>query len=206
MASSAVLPPGTGDTLAGWAPSWRLLNQKGGVGKTTVTLGLAHGRLRAQRRVLVVDLDPQASATWALGVEPAEAGGDVGPSDRRIACRRRRRCRRRGGAGLEQGRPRPRQPLQHVEQGDAARLRRALATLQHSFDAVLLDCSTSLGNLIEARFRRSSAALLVVEPTALSLRGIGAVADAVDEVWDEPNPDLELSGVVVNKYRPGRRG
>ena len=42
-------------------------------------------------------------------------------------------------------------------------------------------------------------ALIVVEPAALGLRGIGAVADAIDEVWNSHNPDLELGGVIVNK-------
>jgi cellulose biosynthesis protein BcsQ len=42
-------------------------------------------------------------------------------------------------------------------------------------------------------------ALIVVEPAALGLRGIGAVADAIDEVWTEHNTDLELAGVIVNK-------
>ena len=49
-----------------------LLNQKGGVGKTTVTLGLASAAASAGHRVLVVDLDPQASSTWVLGVDPTE--------------------------------------------------------------------------------------------------------------------------------------
>ena len=49
-----------------------LVNQKGGVGKTTVTLGLASAAQAAGNRVLVVDLDPQASSSWVLGVEPAE--------------------------------------------------------------------------------------------------------------------------------------
>ena len=44
-----------------------LLNQKGGVGKTTVTLGLASAAAQAGHRVLVVDLDPQGSSTWVLG-------------------------------------------------------------------------------------------------------------------------------------------
>ncbi|MGZ4740982.1 MAG: ParA family protein, partial [Ilumatobacteraceae bacterium] len=48
-----------------------LLNQKGGVGKTTVTLGLASAAAHAGHRVLVVDLDPQGSSTWVLGHDPA---------------------------------------------------------------------------------------------------------------------------------------
>ena len=49
-----------------------LLNQKGGVGKTTVTLGLASAAAHAGHRVLVVDLDPQGSSTWVLGHDPAD--------------------------------------------------------------------------------------------------------------------------------------
>ncbi|HWC68300.1 MAG TPA: ParA family protein, partial [Acidimicrobiales bacterium] len=49
-----------------------MINQKGGVGKTTVTLGVASAAQAAGHRVLVVDLDPQGSATWVLGLDPAE--------------------------------------------------------------------------------------------------------------------------------------
>jgi chromosome partitioning protein len=49
-----------------------LLNQKGGVGKTTVTLGLASAAAQAGHRVLVVDLDPQGSSTWVLGHDPTD--------------------------------------------------------------------------------------------------------------------------------------
>src|SRR5262249_24617166 len=52
------------------APTVALVNEKGGVGKTAVTLGLASAAWAADDRVLVVDLDPQGAATWMLGVEP----------------------------------------------------------------------------------------------------------------------------------------
>ena len=77
-AATCGIPPGSGCHQP--CPVWHdgpmgrvavLLNQKGGVGKTTVTLGLASAAARAGRQVLVVDLDPQGSSTWVLGHDPA---------------------------------------------------------------------------------------------------------------------------------------
>ena len=53
-----------------------ILNQKGGVGKTTVTLGLVSAAAAARKKVLVVDLDPQASATWVLGHDAEPDGAE----------------------------------------------------------------------------------------------------------------------------------
>ena len=55
-----------------------VLNQKGGVGKTTVTLGLAAAAAHAQRRVLVIDLDPQGSTSWVLAADPHTVYDDDG--------------------------------------------------------------------------------------------------------------------------------
>ncbi|MBI4884080.1 MAG: ParA family protein [Actinobacteria bacterium] len=174
-----------------------VLNQKGGVGKTTVTLGFASAAAAAGHRVLVVDLDPQASSTWVLGVDPAEvetstaevlvrssaekamvpsAWGDdvwVLPASHRLTAR-------------DHG-------------GNPARLGEALAEVSDQFHAVLVDCPPSLGALTTAGLTAADHAVIVVEPSALSLRGIGAVADLVDEVWDAYNAELELTGVIVNK-------
>ena len=76
---------------------------------------------------------------------------------------------------------------------------RSLAEVSDQFHAVLIDCPPSLGALSTAGLAAADHAVIVVEPAALSLRGIGPVADLVDQVWDDWNNDLELTGVIVNK-------
>lgn len=173
-----------------------LLNQKGGVGKTTVTLGLASAAAQAGDRILVVDLDPQGSSTWVLGYDPMAdepSTADVLAGPRVPANILMSKW------GLEVDLVPSSRNLQDHEAGKPKRLRRALRHVAADYDAVLIDCPPSLGNLTMSGLIAADLALVVVEPAALGLRGIGAVADAIDEVWDSHNPDLELAGVIVNK-------
>lgn len=175
-----------------------ILNQKGGVGKTTVTLGLASAAAASGRRVLVVDLDPQASSSWVLGVEPETLTYSVADL-------------------LETGGPRLKQVivpsawgpevdvvpavagLQGHETGTSKRLRKQLDGVADQYDAILIDCPPSLGNLTRSALTAAGHAVIVVEPSALGLRGIGGVADLIDDVWDATNADLELAGVILNR-------
>ena len=176
-----------------------LLNQKGGVGKTTATLGLASAAAQAGYRVLVVDLDPQGSSTWVLGHDPLAdqpsvadiLGPDRGPLTVLMS---------HWGLEVDLIASSPR--LQDHEAGKPKRLRRALRQVADDYDAVLIDCPPSLGNLTMSGLIAANQALIVVEPAALGLRGIGAVADAIDEVWNAHNTDLALAGVIVNKVPP----
>jgi cellulose biosynthesis protein BcsQ len=177
-----------------------VVNQKGGVGKTTVTLGLASAALAAGASVLVVDLDPQASSTWVLGLDPADLDRTtaevLGRSSAADAIRPSA-----WGAGVDvlpaSGR------LQAREHGaGSSKLRAALDAVAGSYDAVLVDCPPSLGGLTANALTAARHALMVVEPSALSLRGLGALADLVDEVWGGGNADLDLAGVIVNKVPP----
>lgn len=173
-----------------------LLNQKGGVGKTTVTLGLASAAAAVGHRVLVVDLDPQASSTWVLGVDPetievstAEVLGKASPQSAVYESTWSEHIHLMPASNR----------LQAREQGRPGRLRAALEQLAEHYDAVLIDCPPSLGNLTTSGLTAADHAVIVVEPSALGLRGISAVADVIDQVWDDHNGALELAGVIVNK-------
>ena len=120
------------------------VNQKGGVGKTSVTLGMASAAWAAGHQVAVVDLDPQGSATWVLGLDPAE----VEQSTAEVV------LAGRAGAAAKAMVPSawgedvlvlPASPrLQPLEAGDgrdpAHRLRRSLAGVEDLVDLVLVDC------------------------------------------------------------------
>jgi chromosome partitioning protein len=182
-----------------------MVNQKGGVGKTTVTLGLASAAMSAGHRALVVDLDPQASSTWVLGGDPSTADPSVAELLTDRSPRTAIRAVRPSGWGDGVDLLPSSNGLRHADPSgrpELSRLRRALAGLAEDYDAVLVDCPPSLGPLTIAGLTTADLAVIVVEPSALGLRGISAVADAIDGVWERHNPDLDLAGVIVNKV-PG---
>jgi cellulose biosynthesis protein BcsQ len=175
-----------------------ILNQKGGVGKTTVTLGLASAAASAGRRVLVVDLDPQAASSWVLGVEPDELELSVADVLRPKGATAKATIVRSTWSTMVDVLPSCSE-LQELESGTSKRLRKMLADVEDRYEAVLIDCPPSLGNLTRSALTAAGHALVIVEPSALGLRGIGGVADLIDDVWDTTNPDLELAGVVLNR-------
>jgi chromosome partitioning protein len=176
-----------------------VLNQKGGVGKTTVTLGLASAAAEAGRRVLVVDLDPQAASSWVLGIEPGGPSLAAALADKtRSADDARRQITSSAWSDTVDVLPGS-SALQGLEAGGVKRLRKLLRHVEPDYEAILVDCPPSLGHLTRSALIASRHALIVVEPSSLGLRGIGGVADVIDDVWDSHNPDLELGGVVLNR-------
>jgi chromosome partitioning protein len=184
-----------------------VVNQKGGVGKTTVTLGLASAAMARGDRVLVVDADPQANATWALGVEPesvtfgtAEAieADDAGAAMKGITPS--------SWDALVDVLPASRSLQERdAEVGKkrlARRLRRALEGVAANYELVVVDCSPALGPLTTNALAAAELALIVVEPAALSARGVAGVSDLIDSVWETYNDRLDIAGVIVNRVPP----
>jgi chromosome partitioning protein len=192
-----------------------LCNQKGGVGKTTLTVNLADTLAQVGRRVLLVDCDPQANATAHLGIEdtPAWTLNDVltvDPATRQVAPGVLAQAvvpAGEGWSGVEL--VAAELPLASREQdqdlGREYRLRIAMEGTLDTWDVVLLDCPPSLGQLTVNALTAADAALLVTEPRAASVEGLAQMTRTVATVRKHFNDGLRLAGVVVNRYRADRR-
>lgn len=157
-------------------PVIAVTSMKGGVGKTTITLGLASAARQRGDRVLVVDLDPQGNATVGLGVDtppPETALSDARP----------------GSAARLVG-PTPWGPTvevigadaslerENVSTGSPDRLRIALGALPSRYDTVIIDCPPSLGELTRNALAAATGVIVVTEPSYFALRGAQQAVDA----------------------------
>lgn len=189
-----------------------VLSLKGGVGKTTVVLGLASSAMRRGARTLVVDLDPQCNATATLDPQDTPASlADVLETPRTTVLRE---AIAHSGWSDEVDVLVGSEDLETLNDPDPdsrllGKLGRALAALSEllsdgelPYQLVLLDCPPSLGRLTRSALVAADGALLVTEPTLFAVSGANRAFDAVEETRERHNPNLVPLGVVVNRVRP----
>jgi chromosome partitioning protein len=181
-----------------------ITNQKGGVGKTTVTLGLASAALAAGDTILVVDMDPQASATYSLGVDASDK--TLGTTDALTDPKTTRAAIVESGWDehihvLPASRILAERERENTRNADL-RLRRALSEVDNDYKLILIDTPPSLGHNTLNALGAANYALIVVELASHSLRGLTAVLDTIDDVWADLNPDLDIAGVLPNRVPP----
>jgi chromosome partitioning protein len=182
-----------------------IANQKGGVGKTTTAVNLSAALAEKGVRTLLVDLDPQANATSALGIEKREGASLYGPL-------------RGEGTAIEKIVPTAYRNLfllpseedlaaSEIElagaEGYLGRLQAALAPVRESgqFRAIIIDCPPSLGVLSMNSLAAADYLLIALQCEYLALEGLGQILRNLDRIKQAGvNPSLELGGVVMTMF------
>ncbi|GAB4515655.1 MAG: AAA family ATPase [Phycisphaerales bacterium] len=182
------------------------MNQKGGVGKTTTVVNLAHAVCEAGRSVLVIDLDPQAHATLHLGADPDAVEWSVydllldppkeGAADLILRVRDSDQGGRLGlvPAVTDQA------AIEH-ELADSddrmARLASFIAGVREHYEFIFLDCPPSLGLLTLNGLAACKEVIVPMQAHFLALQGVGKLLETVRLVGQGVNDQLRVSGVVL---------
>jgi chromosome partitioning protein len=177
-------------------------NQKGGVAKTTTVHALGVALAETGRRVLLVDLDPQASLTWACGLDPDALERSLHEVLLRRAKAAEALVEVREGLTLLPSTIDLAGAEMHLltRTGREYALRKALERVVPDFDVVLVDCPPSLGILTINGLTAAGEVLIPLQCEALGQRGVAQLLETIDDVRSYTNPDLAVLGVVATLF------
>ena len=180
-----------------------IANQKGGVGKTTTSINLAAALGVLERKVLLVDADPQANATSGVGIDPRNVKtiiyeciiNDIDPSD----------------IILETSSPNLDLLPAHIDLVGAEieminlpsrekMMRASLNKVRDNYDFIIIDCSPSLGLITLNSLTAADSVIIPVQCEYFALEGLGKLLNTIKIIQARLNPDLNIEGLLLTMY------
>ncbi|MCQ2148705.1 MAG: AAA family ATPase [Bacteroidales bacterium] len=181
-----------------------IANQKGGVGKTTTAINLAASLAVLEKKVLIIDADPQANTTSGLNFEPDNDQKRtlyevmIGTIDIHDALIQTEMARLHMipshinlvGAEIEMLEAEDRESI----------LKKALAPIRDEYDYIIIDCSPSLGLITVNSLTAADSVIIPVQPEFFALEGLGKLLQTIRIVQNGVNPSLTIEGFVVTMF------
>ena len=181
-----------------------IANQKGGVGKTTTCVNLAASLAATQRRVLLIDIDPQGNATMGCGINKAEVEnstcdvllGDATAAETIVSAPEGNFAVMPGNEDLTLAEVRL---LQEI--GREMKLRKALAPVAGLYDFILIDCPPSINMLTVNALTAADGVLIPMQCEYYALEGLSSLLNTIEQVRDSVNLSNEVSDQLVSHFR-----
>jgi len=184
-----------------------IVNQKGGVGKTTTTINLGAALAEMGRRVLLIDFDSQASMTTGLGIKPAQIKEQYGSiwhllndssakvTDFILKSNQPGLDFIRGHEDLAAA-----EAAFVTELAKEHKLRKLLLPVVDLYDDILIDCSPSLGTLTINALTASNGVLIPMECEYFAVLGLSLVKKTIERVQENTNPNLAIYGILATMF------